>query len=106
PPPEPPIRSTLDRESLAQIANVGGGEYMELDREGDREISNRIIDAARRRAGSRGLQVGTEELYWRCLAAAAILLGIGLLFMQERVELVLQAAGASVALALVWSLTR
>jgi Ca-activated chloride channel family protein len=105
-PPEPPVRSTLDRESLAQIANAGGGEYMELDREGDREISNRIIDAARRRAGSRGLQVGTEELYWRCLAAAAVFLAIGLLFMQERVELVLQAAGAGVALALVWSLTR
>src|SRR5205823_3908572 len=57
-PPEPPIRSTLDRESLGQIANAGGGEYFELDREGDREISNHIIDAARRRAGSRGVQVG------------------------------------------------
>src|SRR5499426_1503085 len=105
-PPEPPIRSSLDRTSLAQIANVGGGEYLELDREGDREIANRIIDAARRRAGSRGLQVGTEELYWRCLAAAAVFLAVGLLFMQERVELVLQAAGAGVAIALVWTLTR
>jgi hypothetical protein len=28
------------------------------------------------------------------------------LFMQERIELVLQAAGAGVALALVWTLTR
>ncbi len=105
-PPEPPIRSTLDRESLGQIANAGGGEYLELDRDGDREIANRIIDAARRRAGSRGLQVGTEELYWRCLVAAALFLGIGLLFMQERIELVLQAAGAGVAIALVWTLTR
>ena len=66
-PREPPIRSSLDRASLATIANAGGGEYLELDREGDREISNRIIDAARRRAGSRGLQVESEELYWRCL---------------------------------------
>ena len=105
-PPEPPIRSSLDRTSLAQIANVGGGEYLELDREGDREIANRIIDAARRRAGSRGLQVGTEELYWRFLIAAAAFLAVGVLFMQERVELVLQAAGAGVALALVWTLTR
>ena len=105
-PPEPPLRSVLDRTSLALIANAGGGEYMELDRDGDREIANRIIDAARKRAGSRGVQVGTEELYWRCLAAAIILIGVGLLFMQERIELVLQAAGAGVALALVWTLTR
>src|SRR5215471_19032433 len=105
-PVDPPLRSTLDRASLSQIANAGGGQYYELDREGDREISNKIIDAARRRSGSRGLQVGTEELYWRCLAAAAVFLALGLLFMQERIELVLQAAGAGVALALVWSLTR
>jgi Ca-activated chloride channel family protein len=104
--PEPPIRSQLDRQSLALIANAGGGEYLEMDRDGDREIANRIIDAARKRSGSRGVQVGTEELYWRCLAAAAILLGVGLLFMQERAELLLQAAGAGVALALVWTLTR
>ena len=105
-PIEPPIHSSLDRASMATIANAGGGEYLELDREGDREISNKIIDAARRRAGSRGLQLESEELYWRCLAAAAIFMFIGLLFLQERVELWLQAAGAGVALALVWTLTR
>ena len=105
-PPEPPIRSTLDRESLAMIANAGGGDYQELDRDGDREIANRIIDAARKRSGSRGLQVGTEELYWRCLAVAAFLLAVGLVFMQERTELVLQALGAGAALAVVWTLTR
>jgi len=104
--PEPPIHAVLDRTSLAMIANAGGGDYQELDREGDREIANHIIDAARRRAGSRGLQVGTEELYWRLLIAAAVFLAIGLLFLQERVELVLQALGAGAALALVWSLTR
>ena len=105
-PPEPPIRSTLDRESLGQIANAGGGEYFELDREGDREISNHIIDAARRRAGSRGLESANEELYWRFLLAAAVLVTVGLLFLQERIELWLQAAGAAVALTLVWTLTR
>jgi hypothetical protein len=103
--PEPPVHSTIDRASLMRIAAAGGGEYLELDREGDREIANRIIDAARRRAGSRGLQVGAEELYWRCLAGAAALLCIGLLFL-ERGELVLQAIGAGAALALVWTLTR
>ncbi|HYM25923.1 MAG TPA: VWA domain-containing protein [Vicinamibacterales bacterium] len=100
------IRSSLDRNSLAMIATAGGGEYLELDREGDREIANRIIDAARKRAGSRGLEVSGEELYWRCLIAAAALMGIGLLFLQERVELWLQAAGAAATLALIWTLTR
>jgi Ca-activated chloride channel family protein len=103
---EPPIHAALDRASLALIANAGGGTYQELDREGDREIANSIIDAARKRAGSRGLQVGSEELYWRCLSAAAVLLAVGLLFLQERTELLLQAAGAGAALALVWTLTR
>jgi len=105
-PREPPIRSSLDRPSLSLIANAGGGEYLELDREGDREIANRIIDATRRRAGSRGLEVANEELYWRCLLAAAGFMAIGLLFLQERIELWLQAAGAAAALAFVWTLTR
>jgi hypothetical protein len=103
---EPAIRSTLDRASLSRIANAGGGEYFEIDREGDREIANKIIDAARRRAGSRGIEVANEELYWRFLLLAAALMSVGLLFLQERVELWLQAAGAGVALALVWTLTR
>ena len=103
---EPPIHSVLDRLSLNRIATAGGGEYLELDREGDREIANRIIDGARRRAGSRGLQVGVEDLYWRCLVASAALLCCGLLFLQERAELLLQALGAGGALALVWTLTR
>ena len=105
-PREPPIRAALDRGSLMMIANAGGGEYMELDREGDREISNRIIDAARKRAGSRGLEVANEELYWRFLLAAAACMALGLLFLQEKTELWLQAAGAAVALTLVWTLTR
>ena len=105
-PREPPIRAALDRGSLMMIANAGGGEYMELDREGDREISNRIIDAARRRAGSRGLEVANEELYWRFLLAAAAFMTLGLLFLQEKAELWLQAAGAAAALTFVWTLTR
>ena len=105
-PREPPIRAALDRGGLIRIANAGGGEYMELDREGDREISNRIIDAARKRAGSRGLEVATEELYWRFLLAAAAFITVGLVFLHEKTELWLQAAGAAVALTLVWTLTR
>jgi Ca-activated chloride channel family protein len=102
----PAIHASLDRSSLAMIATAGGGDYLELDREGDREIANHIIDAARRRAGSRGLEVEREELYWWCLVVAVALIGVGLLFLQERVELMLQAAGAGLALFLVWTLTR
>ena len=105
-PREPPIRASLDRASLTTIANAGGGEYMELDREGDREIANKIIDATRRRAGSRGVEASNEELYWRFLLAAAALVIVGLLFLQERTELWLQAAGGAVALTFVWTLTR
>src|SRR5207237_4923773 len=86
-PPEPPIRAALDRPSLQLIANAGGGEYTELDREGDREIANKIIDATRRRAGSRGLEAANEELYWRFLLAAAALMVVGLLVVQECVRL-------------------
>ena len=55
------------------------------------------------RAGSRS---ANEELYWRFLLAAAALMIVGLLFLQERAELWLQAAGAAAALTLVWTLTR
>src|SRR5260221_6698611 len=48
-PIEPQIHSSLDRASLMQIATAGGGAYLELDREGDRQIANTIVDAARRR---------------------------------------------------------
>jgi len=108
PPDEKPasIRSSLDRNSLMMIATAGGGEYLEIDREGDREIANHIITATRKRAGSRGLQLSGEELYWRCLVGAAILMCIGLLFLQSCVALWLQAAGAGAVLALLWTLTR
>ena len=61
---------------------------------------------ARKRAGSRGLEVANEELYWRFLLAAAAFMVLGLLFLQEKTELWLQAGGAAVALTLVWTLTR
>ena len=48
--PETPLFSRLDRAGLQKIAAVGGGQYFELDRDGDRHIANAIIDAAKRRA--------------------------------------------------------
>jgi hypothetical protein len=105
-PPPPPVHSSLDRASLTAIATAGGGQYFELGREDDKDISNRIIDAARRRAGSRGVQSGTEDLYWQCLLAAAAFLAVGAIFLQERAELWLYSLGAAATLAIAWTLVR
>ena len=103
-PPSVPVHSSLDRASLDTIATAGGGQYFELDRDDDREIANRIIDAARRRAGPRGVVSDTEDLYWPCLLAAAGFLGLGVGFLQERAELWLYAIGAAAALAVAWAI--
>jgi Ca-activated chloride channel homolog len=100
-----PIRASLDRASLATIASAGNGEYFELDRESDREIATRIIDATRRRAGSRGVEETAEDLYWRFLLAAAAFVLVGIVFLRERAELWLQLAGAAASLTIVWILT-
>ena len=101
-----PIHSSLDRASLAKIATAGGGQYFELDRDADREIANRIIDAARRRAGTAGIERGVQDLYWYCLFAAACFVALGGLLLTERTDLWLHSAGAAAALVMVWVLTR
>jgi Ca-activated chloride channel family protein len=103
--PPPPIRSALDRASLRLISSEGDGQYLELDRETDREVANRIVDAARRRARAKTAD-GTQELYWPCLFAAAVFLGVAALALREQAELWIQMAGASVALAVIWVLAR
>jgi Ca-activated chloride channel family protein len=114
-PPQPPwmpqrppshIRSYLDRKSLMTIATAGGGEYFELDRQGDRQIANQVISTLRRRAGSLGVQSTTEPLYWRCLAAAAAFIALGTLLLRERSELWLQLAGVAATMAAIATLTR
>jgi Ca-activated chloride channel family protein len=104
--PPPPIHSALDRASLATIAAAGNGQYFELDRESDRDIANRIIDAARRRAGSAGIEQGVRELYWYCLFGAACFIVLGSASPQARAELWLQTLGAAAALVAVWIITR
>jgi Ca-activated chloride channel homolog len=101
----PLIHSALDRESLAAIARAGNGQYFELGRQSDRDIANRIINAARRRAGPADASPGQRDLYWQCLLAAACLLAAGVVFMQERAELWLCTLGAGAALVLVWTIT-
>jgi hypothetical protein len=91
-------RSQLDRASLSVIATAGGGRYFELGREDDREIANTVIDLTRRRAGTEGLEEGTVELYRQFLIAAAVALGLAVLFLRNRVALALQLGAATAVL--------
>jgi Ca-activated chloride channel homolog len=98
------IRSVLDRPSLVQIAVSGGGEYFEIGHEPDRELAFRIIDRVRR-AATRTQQVESfEELYWRLLFTAAVVLCLGALLLRKRVELWWQVAGALATVILLASL--
>jgi Ca-activated chloride channel family protein len=107
-PPRDPVRihSVLDRASLMAIATAGGGQYFELDREGDRQIATTIIDSVRRRAGSLGVQATTEDLYWRCLLLAGAFVALGALLLRDRAELWIQIAGVAATLGVVTMLTR
>jgi Ca-activated chloride channel family protein len=100
-PNQPALRSILNRAELTRIATAGGGRYYEIDRETDREIANSIIDQTRRRAGTVGVQEGTQELYWNFLLAAAVFLAVGVLFLRDRVALALQLGAAAAVLAFV-----
>ena len=101
-----PILSILDRASLQQIATEGNGLYFDLERDGDRTVATTIVEATRRRAGTRALEESFEELHRYCLLAAAWLFGFSVLLLRERVELWLIVIGAGAALAAVWGLLR
>ena len=96
-----PGRSRLERASLQRIAAAAGGQYFELGRDPDREIANAIIDAGRRQSRPKVREGEFTELYWRLIAAAAVLAAIGMLFVRDRTETWMQLAGAiAIALAL------
>jgi Ca-activated chloride channel family protein len=100
------IHSVLDRSSLRALATAGGGYYFELDQQSDREIASTIINAARERAGSRGVEERTDELYWRLLVLAAALLLAGVLFVRDTAELWIHTAGAAAVLFILSTLFR
>jgi Ca-activated chloride channel family protein len=92
-----PIRAVLDRASLQQIAQAGGGSYFELDREPDRDIAAKIITSIKRNAGTSQPVESYEDLYWRFLLAAGVCLCLGTLLLSAPAELWLQAAAAIIA---------
>jgi Ca-activated chloride channel family protein len=99
-----PIRSTIDRTSLREIARAGGGEYFELGTSSDEQIAARIIQNAARRSGNEQLDESLDELYWYLLAAAAGCLGLGMLFVRQRLQLGLSFASALLLLVLISNL--
>ena len=95
----PPIVSRLDRASLTVIATAGGGQYLELDRESDLDVANRLIDAARRRALSATATPVMQEVYWPFLIAAGCFSVLGALFLRDRSELWIQIVAAALTTA-------
>jgi Ca-activated chloride channel family protein len=102
--PPPVIRSVLDRNSLVQLAVAGGGEYFEIGDEPDRVVAFRIIDRLHRQSDVSQQVESYEDLYRRFLLAAAVMLGLGTLFLHKRADLAWQAGGVLVALGLLISL--
>ena len=98
------VRSVLDRGSLLQIAVAGGGEYFEIGREPDRDVAFRIIDRLRRRDIASEVVESFEELYWRFLLAAVIVIGVGMLLLRKRAELAWQAGGVFVTVVMLMTL--
>ena len=96
--PEVPTTSRLDRGGLQRVAAAAGGQYFELDRDGDRHIANAIVEAGKKMAPSLGAVEESEDLYWRFLVIAAIFPFIGLPFLRDRPELWIQAVGAAAVL--------
>ena len=104
-PPEK-VRATLDRDSLREIASVGGGTYFEIGRETDRDVAFKIISSVRRRATLGQQEESHEELYWRFLFAAAVFLCLGTIVLKEGTELWWQAAGTLAAILILTSIIR
>ncbi len=98
------IRSVLDRASLLQIAVAGGGEYFEIGPEPDRDLAFRIIDRLQRRSSQRQQVETFEELYWRALLVAGVVLCVGVLLLRTRTELAWSAAAAGGVLLFLGSL--
>jgi Ca-activated chloride channel homolog len=99
-----PIRSVLDRASLREIARAGNGEYFEIGTTADEQIAARVIQNAARRSGNEQVDEALDELYWYLLVAAACCVGVGLLFVKQRVQLGFGFAAAMALVALISSL--
>ena len=94
-PPEAPIHSALDRDSLRAIARAGDGAYYELGVDSAQDVALEILSDVERRARSTHREEQFTELYWYLLAAAAGLVGLGTLLLREQTQLWWQLATAA-----------
>jgi Ca-activated chloride channel homolog len=76
--PTEQIHSSIDRDSLRRIAQLGGGRYIELDTEPDAVIASKIIGDVRKLGRSPGGQKVFSDVYWRFLLASALFFGLGI----------------------------
>jgi len=83
-----------------QLAVAGGGEYFEIGDEPDKVVAFRIIDRLRRRSELAQQVDSFDELYGRFLMASAVFVGLGMLFLHKRADLLWQAMGAAAAVIL------
>ena len=83
-----------------QPAPVDNEKRYALGREPDRDIATKIITSVKRSAGTSQQVESFEELYWRLLFAAGVLLCLGTVLLKAPAELWWQAA-AAVAAALI-----
>ncbi len=81
------VHSSIDRTSLQNIAREGGGKYFELNRESDREIALEIIRETQKRAGNKKEEKVYADLYWYFLCTAAVMLGLAVSAVREKIEL-------------------
>jgi len=93
--PFAPVHSVLDRASLIELARAGGGEYFEIGNGSDRDVAFTLINRLRKRSDKADVVESFEDLYWRFLLVAGMVLCVGTLLLRRRVELAWQAAGAA-----------
>ncbi len=94
-PPEAPLHSALDRQSLRAIAEAGDGAYYELGVDTGQDIALQILTDVERRAQATHREEQFTELYWYLLAVAAGLVGLGTLLLKEQTQLWWQLATAA-----------
>tara|TARA_B100001123_G_scaffold354977_1_gene407777 strand:- start:95 stop:1180 length:1086 start_codon:yes stop_codon:yes gene_type:complete len=98
------IYSVLDRKSLHRIAEASNGQYYELGRDSDLNLANQIIDSARQRVKTSPPEPKLEELYRSLLLISACLCAMGVLFLNDRNELLIQAIGSGLMLTVLYVL--
>ncbi len=90
----PPIHSVLDRQSLRDIAEAGGGNYYELGMESDQAVALRILTDVQRTASGTRREETFADLYWGLLVAAVSFLFLGTVLIKERTPLWWQLVGS------------